>query len=334
MIVRKSSAVIGVSAMAALVFATGANFAARPIPAAFHSVAAGPTMITRQLLGMRIRIPAKWTQHHTTTLGGVKRVVFTGSQGTLTMAQAPGPGLAPLIGYVATGTILGGFHPYLSASRHTDDGQVTYQAQELISKDTLLSLQLQVPAQDAHFGQQVFATWHHPRPLTPSQAVHEMFQDHTKPKSYVADMLKNGEGWTLVGGGVGTAQQAWYLFHSQNGDRSWKLETYTNWARPSHFMGMASPAAMRFLSASTGFIVQPGYASKNLLVYRTVTGGQHWKATTLPLPAFSMAAPVLHVQTDGAIELTAQRVGHQPPVIYRSLNQGRTWHLAHSSSSH
>ncbi|MCL4520357.1 MAG: hypothetical protein M1415_02015 [Firmicutes bacterium] len=291
-----------------------------------------PKTVMEHVLGMRVAVPSAWHKRVTRYSNGKGVALFSGPLGgslelAVTLPLGGAQSWAPLVGYTADN--LTGFHPYEAVFRQQTSHHITYVAQVIVSGGSDVSLSLQVPRQDAALAARIYESWRHSPRLTPSMAVHRM--EHMKT-SNSASMLPNGEAWYLAGGSHNGVLQAWYLFHTEDAGKRWRLLNYTNKPqrctdRTCFFPNRATPASIRFLSTRVGVIAQPAAYGHSVFIYRSTDGGQSWTAQRLALNAMARttAAPRIAV-TSGTVTFSVLMLG-KPAEVFISRNHAISWRL-------
>ncbi len=177
----------------------------------------------------------------------------------------------------------------------------------------------------------ILASWHHPPVATVTQAVHLMEQSTVNQGApeYTKVFANAADGWILAGGEPAASQEAYYLFRTVNGGKTWALERYTAPAGcptqvPSRtFIAGDGWAGMAFWSADEGIIVNASAVVAQAVIIRTRNGGQTWTTQTISLPASATGG---HIRNQhGILTLTLDQPQGARPVTLKSTDDGTTW---------
>lgn len=219
--------------------------------------------------------------------------------------------------------------PYFTESSTEISGVIHFQMTDLTASGVEDVVTLQVSSQDASTVAAIQRSLKVPEPATIKDAVHLLL---TKSQPGVGLPLASaqagqGRGWLLAGGPPATAQEGWFLFHTQNGGKTWSIEAETTWSAPfKTFPDTVGTPAMRFWNAKDGLIAMPSYASAGLFVYRTTDGGTSWTESQLATPGQpnNGKAPQITLNADGRMTLNATLYSGKT-VQFTSTNGGATW---------
>jgi hypothetical protein len=278
-----------------------------------------------------------------------KTVTFAGRHGQVTLTMARSYGFLPLVGNVPSGGFIQHSNdPYVISWHQTIAGQRTYVAEGLRPSGSLISMQINSTPALKTLDRRMATSWQYPTLMTSTEAVAHLLrtpatnQDTTTGSASLTSRIlqreRHGQAWLLVSSSPLTTMSAWEpwdLFTTDNGGKTWHLIRYAcsgeigtvcSSQGNRHFMGQATPAAMRFVSPEVGVIAQADRISPILHVYRTTDGGQQWTEHNFPIPQLSTAvSPTITETASGTMTLTILVPGQTTPVKYRSSNRGRTW---------
>jgi hypothetical protein len=288
---------------------------------------------------LSLTLPAGWLRPSTTApQAGTQTVKASSSAGaTLTITrQAPsGPHAQQLLPGLPKppGLTANTFNrsPYFAETRTTADGVVQFQLWDLTASGHQYYLNLEAPEPDAAAANQIMASLRIPAPATVADAVHLLLA-HSAPKSGVPMARAqvgpdNTDAWLLAGGSPATAQEGWFLFHTVDGGKDWRLEADTTWSAPFKiFPNSVGMPSMRFWNENQGLIAMPSYAASRLIIYRTDDGGATWQSTTIACSSQPNIgkAPTITRSANGRLTITATLYSGQV-VHFSSVNGGATW---------
>ena len=293
---------------------------------------------TRIRLGqLTLMLPAGWTRHAETTLrpgseslqatsadGGritLHQLVPTGSNIYQLLPQLPKPSGLTKNAWNAS--------PYFTETRTHVDGVIQFQMTDLTASGTEDVVTLQVPSQESAAVDYIQRSLQVPPPATVKAAVHLLLT-----KSHPGNGLPLAttqavpdDSWLLAGGPPATAQEGWFLFHSQNGGKTWRLEADTSWSAPfKTFLDSVGIPSILFWNAKDGLIAMPSFASDALLVYRTADGGTTWTETRLSSPGQPNNGKAPEITRDADGRLTIQVTLYSGKTVqFTSINGGATW---------
>ncbi len=305
-------------------------------PAASRSRSTRPTHPWRTVRAgaMSVTIPGSWTAASPSPSYGQTTWTFEGLGGEVQLTASPlafnSFQLLPMV-FTPPGTGLRrGPTPY--QDQLDVAGSVT---RDVLSRaGTLYSIAI-----DGGPTRRILASWHHPPVATVTQAVHLMEQstvnqgapDYTKVFANAAD------GWILAGGEPAASQEAYYLFRTVNGGKTWALERYTAPAGcptqlPScTFIAGDGWTGMAFWSADEGIIVNASAVVAQAVIIRTRDGGTTWATQTIPLPASATGGQIRDRR--GVLTVTLDQPGSHTPVTLVSTDGGTSWSNAVGASA-
>jgi len=317
-----------------VVGSTDAGLSAIPtVVVAAHNVSPiTPRLV--QVLDMKVAIPRSWTAGAPKTSFGTTNISFYGPRATLTLTHTnfQAQNLLPLAGQEPSRPEPS---PYAVAALTSVDGTVTVNAEAISASAHMFSLTLTVPKSERTTARQILASWHHPRLISTTQAVHRLLNTPDRdPQVYRETFIDHRQyGWLLASGPPATAQQSWFLFATANGGKTWRLCQHTSWYGPSRhdpFLNSVGIASMKWLSTRVGLIVESSGFVDAIEVWRTKTYGRTWSMTLLKLPGMSSSSrvPNIRVEASGTISLRAyeQRIdGGAKSITWISHDHGQTW---------
>lgn len=301
---------------------------------------------TRIRLGrLGLTLPAGWTRTPGAVLSpGTKSVRATGANGARVTLQKIRPTRSNLFLLLPQLPKPAGLtsnawnrRPYFTESRTVIDGVIQFQMTDLTASGTEYVVTLQAPSQAPAVVDSIERSTHVPPPATVKDAVHLLLTNSHPGTGLPLAMAQAvpDDSWVLAGGQPATAQEGWFLFHSQNGGKTWRVEADTTWSAPfKTFPNSVGTPAMLFWNAKDGLIAMPSYAASDLLVYRTQDGGTSWTKIQVASPGQLNVgkAPEITRQADGQLTITASLYSRNPvhqysgkTVQFVSNDGGGTW---------
>lgn len=277
---------------------------------------------------MAVTIPSGWTAESPSPSpsSGQTTWVFAGSTGEVQLTASPlgsnSDQLLPMV-FTPPGT---GYHWGPSPYQGQIDLNGSITKEVLSASGTLYSI-------DVEGGptRRLLASWRHPPIASVTQAVHLM-EAATYQPSYTTVFANPTDGWILASGQPGAGQEAFYLFRTVNGGKTWSLERYTS---PTGCVSQSPSCAFiagdgwtgtAFWSGEDGIIVNASYLVAKAFIIRTTNGGQTWAAQTILLPASATGG---HLRDQrGVLTLTLDQPGGHSPVTLESTDGGMAWSRA------
>lgn len=219
--------------------------------------------------------------------------------------------------------------PYFSESRTTVSGVIQFQMTDLTASGVADVVTLQVPSQDASTVDAIQRSLKVPEPATIKEAVHLLLAKANPGVGLplASAQAGQGSGWLLAGGPPATAQEGWFLFHTQNSGKTWRIEAETTWSAPfKPFPDSVGTPSMLFWNAKDGLIAMPSYASAGLFVYRTTDGGTSWTERQLATPGQPNNGKVPQITRYAGGRLTLKATLYSGKTVqFTSTDGGATW---------
>lgn len=280
-------------------------------------------------------IPGSWTAASPSpSYGSQKTWTFQGLNGEVQLTESLLASnffqLLPMV-FTPPGT---GFHRGPTPYQDQIDLNGSITKQILGRSGTLYSID--VDGGPAH---RILTSWHHPSVATVTEAVHRMEQPTVNQGApeYTKVFANKADGWILAGGEPGAGQEAFYLFHTIDGGKTWSLERYTSptgcpsQSRSCTFIAGDGWTGMAFWSREDGIIVNASFLVAQAIIIRTRDGGRTWTTQTIPLPASATGGKLRNRR--GVLTLALNQPGGHPPVTLVSTNGGTSWSNADGASA-
>lgn len=275
---------------------------------------------------MSVTVPSSWTAASPSPSYGQKTWTFQGLGGEVQLTASPLASnffqLLPVV-FTPPGT---GIHwgPSLYQDQIDLNGSVTKEV--LSSSGTLYGID--VEGGTTH---RILVSWSHPSVATVTEAVHLMEQstvnqgapDYTKVFANAAD------GWILADGEPGAGQEAFYLFQTIDGGKTWSLERYTSptgcpsQSRSCTFIAGDGWTGMAFWSHEDGIIVNASSLVPQAVIIQPRDGGTTWATQTISLPASATGGHIRDRR--GVLTRTLDQPGGRTPVTLVSTDGGISW---------
>jgi hypothetical protein len=218
--------------------------------------------------------------------------------------------------------------PYFTESEQTISQVIDATFSELTATGTEYMVTVHLPSSQSQVVENILRSIQAPSPANVTEAVHLLpSQSNSSVAIPLASAKSGSHRWILAGGQPATAQEGWFLFHTQNSGKTWRIEAETPWSAPfKTFPDSVGTPAMLFWNAKDGLIAMPSYASAGLFVYRTTDGGRSWTESQLATPGQPNNGKVPQITRYAGGRLTLKATLYSGNTVqFTSTNGGATW---------